>query len=206
MRDRWNPRSDSPPCGQFQAKDLAFRLQGRPMLIQAGVSSALVDKFSVSSLTRKSKPTRHLPRRLVLCFSVQRLQRRLAGFSTSLARLRAVLAVGMMGGMLTAFLLACRTGGSAGLELCFECGTTDVRSTADQHLSGGRTSRSAICIETDAITHRRHVVLRKAGIRTGGASQQTIETGLDAVFDSCGRFLGMLTQDFQTVIHNRTPC
>jgi len=58
-------------------------------------------KLSLWQLAEISKPTRRLPRRLNVCFSVQRFQRRLAGFSAGLARLRAVLAVGMMGGMFT---------------------------------------------------------------------------------------------------------
>lgn len=113
-----------------------------------------------------------------------------------------MLAVFMMTFMLPTFLLAGFTRFRARSELGLEGRPVSGGSAADQHLDGGPARRSAAGIQTYAVRHLRHVVFGEACIRTGGAGQQAIETGLDAILDALRRRFRVVPENLKTMVHN----
>jgi hypothetical protein len=95
--------------------------------------------------------------------------------------------------MLAAFRFACGAGRCASRKLCAPGCSAHAGSAAHQKLDGGGACGGTVIVQSDAGGKRRRLALAKTRIGTCRAGQQTIETRLDAGFDTLRRLLRVVS-------------
>jgi hypothetical protein len=105
--------------------------------------------------------------------------------------------------MLAALRFARGASGGTSRKLRAKRGAADVRCAADQKRQGCGADSGAIIVQPDACGERSGLAFAETRVGAGGTGEQTIETGLDAVFDALRRLLRMAPQHVQTMVHEK---